>query len=85
MKKVVSLLLGSLLVVSLLFSVTSSAEAFFVEPPSLPDPYVTPVSGDMEFTTELPARSQLPRCPGLQQMLVPIGFPSVKPSFSTPA
>jgi len=74
MKKVFSLLVGSLLVVTLLLSGTSTAKAFFVEPPTLPDPYVTPVSGDMEFTTELLPVQQFPGTQDYNQMLVPVGF-----------
>lgn len=66
--------MGSLLIVSLLLSGTSTANAFFVEPPSLPDPYVSPVSGDMEFTTELLPVQQFPGTQDYNQMLVPVGF-----------
>jgi hypothetical protein len=74
MKKVFSLMLGSLLVVSLLLSVTGTAKGFFVDPPSLPDPVVTPVSGDMEFSTELLPVAQFPGAQDYNQMLVPVGF-----------
>ena len=74
MKKGVSLLASGLLVVSLLLSVTGTAKAVMVEPPSLPDPYVTPVSGDMEFTTELLPVQQFPGAQEYNQMLVPVGF-----------
>ncbi len=81
MKKVFSLLMGSMLVVSLLFSVTGTAKAFFVEPPSLPDPVVTPVSGDMEFNAELLSVAQFPGAQEYNQMLVPVGFPLGEAQF----
>jgi hypothetical protein len=81
MKKGFSLLLGSLLVVSLLLSTTGIAKAVFVDPPTLPDPYVTPVSGDMEFTTELLPVQQFPGAQDYSQMLVPVGFPLGQAQF----
>jgi hypothetical protein len=44
--------------------------------PSLPEPVVTPVSGDIEFTTEFIPIAQFPGTTEFNQMLVPVGFPA---------
>lgn len=74
MKKGLSVVAVGMLVLSLLLSVQSTAKAVMVEPPSLPAPYVTPVSGDMEFTTEPLPVQQFPGSQEYNQMLVPVGF-----------
>jgi hypothetical protein len=81
MKKTMIPLFSLVLVFSLLFSVTGSAAATPPPPPipttpSLPDPVVTPVSGDMEFTTEFIPIAQFPGTTEFNQMLVPVGFPA---------
>jgi hypothetical protein len=80
MKKLVLPLFSILLVAAMLFSITTTAAA--VPPPpipttsSLPEPVVTPVSGDMEFTTEFIPIAQFPGTTEYNQMLVPVGFPA---------
>ena len=81
MKKTLIPLFSLVLVFSLLFSITGTAAALPPPPPipttpSLPDPVVTPVSGDMEFTTEFIPIAQFPGTTEFNQMLVPVGFPA---------
>jgi len=46
------------------------------------DPMVTPVSGDLEFTTEIVPIAHLPGTTALaSQMLVPVGFPAGEAQF----
>jgi hypothetical protein len=82
-KKTLIPLFSLVLAFSLLFSVTGTAAALPPPPPppipttpSLPDPVVTPVSGDMEFTTEFIPIAQFPGTTEFNQMLVPVGFPA---------
>ncbi|NMC35136.1 MAG: hypothetical protein GYA36_22155 [Veillonellaceae bacterium] len=81
MKKIIrastfSILLAVVLQLSLLGSATAAPL-----PSSLPDPVVTPVSGDMEFTTELLPVQQFPGAQEYNQMLVPVGFPLGEAQF----
>ena len=80
-KRSIVIILSIVLVFTLLFSVTSTAAALPPPPPipttsSLPEPVVTPVSGDMEFTTEVIPIAQFPGTTEFNQMLVPVGFPA---------
>ncbi len=68
--------LSVLLVVALLFGVPGSARAEVGD-----DPIVTPVSGDMEFTTEIIPIAQLPGTTELNQKLLPVGFPEGEAQF----
>ena len=82
MKRLVLPLFSIMLVFAMLFSTTSTAAALPPPPPpppttpSLPEPVVTPVSGDMEFTTEFIPIAQFPGTTEFNQMLVPVGFPA---------
>lgn len=78
MKKLVLSLFSIMLVSAMLFSTTSTAAALPPPPttPDLPEPVVTPVSGDMEFTTEFIPIAQFPGTTEFNQMLVPVGFPA---------
>jgi hypothetical protein len=82
MKKTMIPLFSLVLVFSLLFSIATTAAATPLPPPpppttpSLPEPTVTPVSGDMEFTTTFIPISQFPGTTEFNQMLVPVGFPA---------
>jgi len=81
-KRYIVFISSIVLVFSLLFTVTGTAAALPPPPPppptttDLPDPVVTPVSGDMEFTTEFIPIAQLPGTTEFNQMLVPVGFPA---------
>jgi len=89
MKKLVLPLFSSLLVLIIVFSTTSTAAAFPLPPPppipttpSLPEPVVIPVSGDMEFTTQIISIASLPGVDTLPGgMLVPTGFPHGEAQF----
>jgi hypothetical protein len=70
-----------LLAVAFLFSISGSASAGVFIPPTLPDPVVTPVSGDMEFTTELLPIAQFPGTTEFNQVLVPVGFQAGEAQF----
>jgi len=81
MKKVLIPLFSLALVFSFLFTVTGTAAALPPPPPppaapGLPEPVVTPVSGDMDFTTEFIPIAQFPGTTEFNQMLVPVGFPA---------
>jgi hypothetical protein len=89
-KKTLIPLFSLVLVFTLLFSVTSSAAALPPPPPppppatpGLPDPVVTPVSGDMEFSTELLPISKFPGTTEFNQMLVPVGFPAGEAQYES--
>ena len=81
MKKIAIPFFSILLVVTLLLSVSVKSAAMPLTPPSLPEPYVTPVSGDMEFTTELLPVQRFPGAQEYNQMLVPVGFPLGEAQF----
>ena len=77
MKKVLLPLFSFLLVLGLLGASFSSAKAEIGD-----DPVVTPVSGDMEFATEVVPVASLPSTTVLEnQMLVPVGFPLGEAQF----
>ena len=77
MKKVFIPFFSCLLVFTLLLGSFGS-----VKPEVGDDPVVMPISGDMEFTTEVVPIASLPGTMTLaSQMLAPIGFPEVKPSL----
>jgi hypothetical protein len=76
MKKVVIPLFSCFLVLTLLLTSFSIAKA-----DSNDDPVVTPVSGDMEFQTEIVPLTNLPGTTELNQMLVPVGFPTNEAQF----
>jgi len=77
MKKVLLPLFSFLLVLGLLGASFSSAKAEIGD-----DPVVTPVSGDMEFATEVVPVASLPGTTVLEsQMLVPVGFPLGEAQF----
>ncbi|NMC35138.1 MAG: hypothetical protein GYA36_22165 [Veillonellaceae bacterium] len=86
MKKILIPFFSLVLVFSLLVSVTGTAAALPPPPPppatpDLPEPVVTPVSGDMEFTTEFIPIVQFPGTTEFNQMLVPVGFPAGEAQF----
>ena len=82
MKKSVLPLFSLLLVVTMLLSITGTASAIPLTPPSLPEPVVTPVSGDMQFTAEVVQIVSLPGVIQLDsQMLAPVGFPAGEAQF----
>lgn len=71
MKKALLSLFSFLLVLGLLGTSFGSVKAEIGD-----DPVVTPVSGDMEFTTEVISIASLPGTTELESlMLVPVGFP----------
>ena len=76
MKKSLSILTGSLLVLSMLFSINTTASAIPITPPSQPDPVVTPVSGDMDFATTVVSIVALPGTTNFGLLPVPVGFPA---------
>ena len=71
MKKVFVPLFSCLLVITLLLTSFGTARAN-----SGDDPVVTPVSGDMEFTTEVIQPAYLPGTEEVGQKFVPVGFPA---------
>lgn len=77
MKKLVFPLLSCLLAITLLLNSFSIASAS-----DLDDPVITPVSGDMDFSTTIVSIASLPgifELPG--GMLVPVGFPAGDAQF----
>ena len=77
MKKSVFLLLSIMLVLGLLVLPAGTARAAVGD-----DPVVTPVSGDLVFTTEIVPIAQLPGTMVLDsQMLAPVGFPKGEAQF----
>jgi hypothetical protein len=76
MKRVLIPFFSCLLVFALLLGSFGTAKAEVGD-----DPVVTPVSGDMEFTTEVIAIASLPGTTELNQMLVPVGFPDGEAQF----
>jgi hypothetical protein len=81
MKKFSILLTSGLLTLSLLLVSIGSVSAF-APASSLPDPVVTPVSGDMVFTSELVSTASLPGVTSMSSgMLVPVGFPAGEKQF----
>ena len=77
MKKIVLPFFSCLLVLTLLLGSFSSANAEVGD-----DPVITPVSGDMEFTTEIVPIASLPGTMELASlMLAPIGFPAGEAQF----
>ena len=77
MKKVFRLSFLFVFVLGLLFTSFNAAKAEIGD-----DPVVTPVSGDMEFTTEVVPVASLPGTTMLEsQMLVPVGFPLGEAQF----
>ena len=76
MKKVLIPFFSCLLVFTLLLGSFGSAKAEIGD-----DPVVTPISGDMEFTTEVVPIASLPGTTELDQMLVPVGFPEGEAQF----
>ena len=77
MKKVLIPFFGCLLVFTLLLGSFGSAKAEIGD-----DPVVTPVSGDMEFTTEVVPIASLPGTIELADlMLAPAGFPEGEAQF----
>ena len=79
MKKGLLPLFTFLLVFGLLFTSFGSASALAVD-----EPVVTPVSGDMEFTTTVVPTVSLPGVAELPGgMLVPVGFPAGEAQFGS--
>ena len=79
MKKVLLPLFSFLLVFGMLFTSFGSVNASAVD-----DPVVTPVSGDMEFTTSIVPIAGLPGVAELAGgMLVPVGFPAGEAQFGS--
>ncbi len=77
MRKLVIPLLCCLLVLTSLLSSYSTVSAT-----DLDNPVITPVSGDMEFSTTIVSTSSLPGITELPGgMLVPVGFPSGEAQF----
>ena len=77
MKKIVLPFFSCLLVLTLLLGSFGSAKAEIGD-----DPVVTPVSGDMEFTTEVVPIASLPGTIELEDlMLAPAGFPEGEAQF----
>jgi hypothetical protein len=77
MKRVLIPFFSCLLVFTLLLGSFGSAKAEVGD-----DPVVTPVSGDMEFTTEVVPIASLPGTVVLaSQMLAPVGFPEGEAQF----
>jgi hypothetical protein len=76
MKKVFIPLFSCLLVISLLLTSFSTARANAGD-----DPVVTPVSGDMEFSTDVIQPAFLPGAVEVGQKFVPVGFPSGEAQF----
>jgi len=77
MKKFYGPLFCFLLVLTLLLGSFASARAAVGD-----DPVITPVSGDMEFTTEVVSIAALPGTIELaSQMLAPVGFPTGEAQF----
>jgi len=77
MKKILVPLFSFLLVFTLLLGSFGSAKAAVGD-----DPLVTPISGDVEFTTEVIPIASLPGTTILaSQMLVPVGFPEGEAQF----
>jgi len=77
MKKILVPLFSLLLVITLLLGSFGSAKAEVGD-----DPVVTPVSGDMEFTTEVVPIASLPGTIELADlMLAPVGFPEGEAQF----
>ena len=76
MKRVLIPFFSCLLVLTLLLGSFGSAKAEIGD-----DPVVTPISGDMEFTTEVVPIASLPGTTELDQMLVPVGFPEGEAQF----
>jgi len=80
MKKSLFQLLTFVLVLTLLLGSFGSVKAAAGD-----DPTVTPVSGDMEFTTEIIPIASLPGTYELaNHMLVPVGFPDGEAQFEGP-
>ena len=76
MKKLLLPFFSCLLVFTLLLGSFGSARAEVGD-----DPVVTPVSGDMVFTTEVVSIASLPGLAEYKQMLVPVGFPEGEAQF----
>lgn len=76
MKKVLIPLFSCLLVITLLLTSFSTARANAGD-----DPVVTPVSGDIEFTTEVIQPAFLPGAEEVGQKFVPFGFPAGEAQF----
>jgi hypothetical protein len=77
MKKVAPAFFSFLIVLTLLLGSFSTARAAAGD-----DPFVTPVSGDKEFTTEIVPIAALPGSTQTAgQMIVPVGFPEGEAQF----
>ena len=76
MKKYLVSIRSLIIAIAFLFTITATAGAGAPPTPSLSQPVVTPVSGDMEFTTEFIPIAQFPGTTEFNQMLVPVGFPA---------
>jgi hypothetical protein len=77
MKKTFGLGISLLLVLTLLLGSFTTTQAAAGD-----DPVVTPISGDLEFITEIVPIAHLPGTTALaSQMLVPVGFPAGEAQF----
>lgn len=77
MKRIAPAIFSVLIVITLLLGSLSTARAAAGD-----DPFVTPVSGDKDFTTEIVPIVNLPGITQIaRQMIVPVGFPEGEAQF----